>query len=156
VGLGGYPNYSQFSAHQSLETGPMSIFIPYLVFTGSPRNPSLGLSSLALSDSHTSLSVSLSAACPPNHKQPPPHPSAARKAKPQKPSALRDCVRCPCRVPSSGPGPAAVVPVKIPGSQCQCQVGRAGSIDGQSGRAKRAGPKHGTARSAWARHDTAQ
>jgi hypothetical protein len=30
-----------------------------------------------------------------------------------------------------------------------------GNIDGQPGRAKRAGPKHGTARSAWARHGTA-
>jgi hypothetical protein len=30
-----------------------------------------------------------------------------------------------------------------------------GGIDGQPGRAKRAGPKHGTARSAWARHGTA-
>jgi hypothetical protein len=32
---------------------------------------------------------------------------------------------------------------------------RAEGIDGQPGRAKRAGPKHGTARSAWARHGTA-
>jgi hypothetical protein len=30
---------------------------------------------------------------------------------------------------------------------------RCWAIDGQPGRAKRAGSKHGTARSAWARHD---
>jgi hypothetical protein len=44
--------------------------------------------------------------------------------------------------------------------ECPLQTACKGSglrrgIDGQPGRAKRAGPKHDTARSAWARHGTA-
>jgi hypothetical protein len=98
-----------------------------------PGNSSLGLSSLALSDSHASLSVTLSrshppAACTPSapatsSRHPTRRPLAARKAKPQKPSvsavcrpaSLRDCVRRPCRGPSSGPDLAAVVRSCRPG-----------------------------------------
>jgi hypothetical protein len=58
-------------------------------------------------------------ATPPAGHRPP----AARKAKPQKPSVPTvsrpasqcECVRRPCRVPSSGPGPAAVVRSCRPG-----------------------------------------